>query len=361
LPKILTVVGARPQFIKAAPVSAVFAAQGLGEYLVHTGQHYDRDMSKIFFEELGIRIPDLNLNIGSGSHGAQTGAMLAGLEQAMIVQKPDWVLVYGDTNSTLAGALAAAKLNVPVAHVEAGLRSFNRRMPEEINRVVADAVAMLLFVPTEAGRQNLLREGVPADRIRWTGDVMFDALLMFRQQAARTSTILVRLGLLDAPFVLATIHRAENTDDPARLQAIMEGFGTVAESLRVILPLHPRTRARLVTMQGIGLGRIEIINPVGFLDMIRLESAAQVIATDSGGVQKEAFFQGVPCVTLRDETEWIESVELGWNQLVSPVDPSAIAQAILLARGKKGRPASPYGDGAASKRIAEAIEQAVSG
>jgi len=355
MPKILTVVGARPQFIKVAAVSRALANEGTGEYLVHTGQHYDQDMSEVFFEELGIRKPDLNLNIGSGSHGAQTGAMLAGLEQAMIVQKPDWVLVYGDTNSTLAGALAASKLHVPVAHVEAGLRSFNRHMPEEINRVVADALATLLFVPTEAGRQNLLSEGISADRIRWTGDVMFDAMLMFRQHAARSSPVLDRLGLLNAPFVLATIHRAENTDDSTRLKAIMEGLGTVAESLRVILPLHPRTRARLAAMQGIRMGRIEIIDPVGFLDMIRLESSAQVIATDSGGVQKEAFFHGVPCVTLRDETEWVELVELGWNRLVSPVNPTDIVNAILAARGTKGQPASPYGDGAASKRIAQAM------
>jgi UDP-GlcNAc3NAcA epimerase len=338
-----------------ALVSRALAKEGVQEYLVHTGQHYDHDMSEGFFEELSIRKPDLNLNIGSCSHGAQTGAMLAGLEEAMMVQKPDWVLVYGDTNSTLAGTLAAAKLHVPVAHVEAGLRSFNRHMPEEINRVVADALATLLFVPTEAGRQNLLREGVSADRIRLTGDVMFDAMLMFREQAVRSSTVLDRLELYNAPFVLATIHRAENTDDQARLKAIMDGLGTVAESLRVLLPLHPRTRARLAAMPGISMGRIEVINPVGFLDMIRLESAAQVIATDSGGVQKEAFFQEVPCVTLREETEWIESVELGWNRLVSPVNPSAIAQAVLSARGRKGQMARPYGDGTASQRIAEAI------
>jgi UDP-GlcNAc3NAcA epimerase len=353
--KILAVVGARPQFIKAAPVSRALADEGIGEYLVHTGQHYDEDMSEVFFEELGIRKPDLNLNIGSGSHGAQTGAMLAGLEEAMVAQKPDWVLVYGDTNSTLAGSLAAAKLKVPVAHVEAGLRSFNRQMPEEINRVVADTLGTLLFVPTEVGRQNLLSEGVLADRIRWTGDVMFDAMLMFRQHATRSSTVLDRLGLRNAPFVLATVHRAENTDDPVRLKTIIEGLGTVAESLRVILPLHPRTRARLTAMQGIGIGRIEIIDPVGFLDMIRLESSAQVIATDSGGVQKEAFFHGVPCVTIRNETEWVELVELGWNRLVPPANPSDIVNAVLAARGTKGQPASPYGDGAASKRIAEAI------
>ena len=353
--RILTVVGARPQFIKAAPVSAALAATGLSEYLVHTGQHYDREMSGIFFEELGIRKPDLNLNIGSGAHGAQTGAMLAGLEKSMLEHKPDWVLVYGDTNSTVAGALAAAKLHVPVAHVEAGLRSFNRRMPEEINRVVADALSAILFVPTEAGRHNLLREGVSENRIRWTGDVMYDATLMFRERAVRSSSILDRLKLRDTPFVLATIHRAENTDDSARLTAIIQGLSIVAESIRVVLPLHPRTRARLAAVPGNATGRIQILDPVGFLDMIRLESSAQVIATDSGGVQKEAFFHGVPCVTLRDETEWVELVELGWNRVIPPITPSSITQAILLARGTKGQAATPYGDGQAAHRIAQVL------
>ncbi len=355
--RIFTVVGARPQFVKVAPVSAALAAQGWAEYLVHTGQHYDDDMSAVFFKELGLRQPDLNLHTGSGHHGAQTGAMLAGLEQAMLREKPDWVLVYGDTNSTLAGALAAAKLHLPVAHVEAGLRSFNRRMPEEINRVVADALGTLLFVPTETAWQNLLREGVAPERMAWTGDIMLDATLMFREQALRSSSILDRLHLRGDPYILATIHRAENTDDPARLAAILQGLSTVAESVRVILPLHPRTRARLAPAGGLPLGRIEILNPAGFLDMILLEAGAQVIATDSGGVQKEAFFHGVPCVTLREETEWVELVNLGWNRLVPPVDPSVIASTILAARGRKGQAASPYGDGQAASRIINCLER----
>lgn len=354
--KVLSVVGARPQFIKAAPVSRALRLANITEFLVHTGQHYDRQMSDVFFTELGMPVADLNLKVGSGNHGAQTGAMLAGLERTILEQEPDWVLVYGDTNSTLAGALAAAKLHVPVAHVEAGLRSFNRRMPEEINRVVADALATLLFVPTEAGRQNLLREGVVEDRICWTGDVMFDAMLMFREQAARSSPALDRLGLRNTPFVLATVHRAENTDDPARLVAIIEGLRAVASNLRVVLPLHPRTRARLEQLPRLATKPLEIIEPVGFLDMIGLEMAAQVIATDSGGVQKEAFFHGVPCVTLRGETEWTELVDLGWNRLVPTLGADTIAETILAARGINGRAATPYGDGHASERIAGALD-----
>jgi UDP-GlcNAc3NAcA epimerase len=353
--KVLTVIGARPQFIKATPVSRALRKANIAEFLVHTGQHYDEQMSDVFFSELGIPTPNLNLNVGSGSHGVQTGSMLAGLEQAILEQKPDWVLVYGDTNSTLAGALAAAKLHVPVAHVEAGLRSFNRRMPEEVNRVVADALAAILFVPTEVARKNLLREGVPEDHICWTGDVMLDATLSFRDLAACSSGVLERLRLPGEPFVLATVHRAENTDDPVRLAAIIEGLRTVAATLRVILPLHPRTRVRLKQMSGLTVEPLEIIDPVGFLDMIRLEMAAQVIATDSGGVQKEAFFHGIPCVTLRDETEWTELVDLGWNRLVPVMRSDCIAQTILGARGIKGSEAKPYGDGHASDRVVDVL------
>jgi UDP-GlcNAc3NAcA epimerase len=355
MPKVLSVVGARPQFVKAAPVNRALKAAGLDDFMVHTGQHYDSQMSEVFFSELGIPVPDLNLKVGSGSHGVQTGAMLAGLERTILDQKPDWVLVYGDTNSTLAGALAAAKLHVPVAHVEAGLRSFNRQMPEEINRVVADALASMLFVPTETGRRNLLREGVSADRICFTGDVMLDATLMFRERAEMSSQILERLELRKTPFVLATIHRAENTDDPDRLEMIIEGLRVVARAIRVVLPLHPRTRERLELLPSFQIEPLELIEPLGFLDMVRLEMAAEVIATDSGGIQKEAFFHGVPCVTLRGETEWIELVELGWNRLAPLLSQETIAETILSARGVKGRMATPYGDGHAANRIAKAL------
>ena len=358
--KVLSIVGARPQFIKAAPVSLALRHAGIKEFLVHTGQHYDPQMSDVFFAELGIPEPDLNLNVGSGAHGVQTGAMLAGIERTILEQRPDWVLVYGDTNSTLAGALAAAKLHVPVAHVEAGLRSFNRRMPEEINRIVSDTLATILFVPTEAGRQNLLREGIPEDRICWTGDVMYDAMLMFQERATNCSTVLQRLNLENSPYVLATVHRAENTDDPVRLAAIIEGLRTVAETLRVVLPLHPRTRARIKDLPQLDTTGLEIIEPLGFLDMIRLEMAARVIATDSGGVQKEAFFHQVPCVTLRNETEWTELVDLGWNRLVPSLQATEIAQAVLVARDAKGISATPYGDGRASEHIANALKREVS-
>jgi UDP-GlcNAc3NAcA epimerase len=356
--RIISVIGARPQFVKAAAVSPALAAAGLDEYLVHTGQHYDRQMSEVFFEEMGLRPPDLNLNVGSGSQAAQTGAMLLGLERAMSERQPDCVLVYGDTNSTLAGALAAAKLQVPVAHVEAGLRSFNRRMPEEINRVVADALASFLFSPTETARRNLEREGVPPEKIFLTGDVMYDAVLMFRERAAAAPGILDHLKINGgSPYVLATIHRAENTDDPERLKTILAGLAKVTKHLRVILPLHPRARSRLASVPGLLLDGIEVIEPAGFLDMLRLEMRAQVIATDSGGVQKEAFFHHVPCVTLRDETEWVELVDLGWNRLMPPRDADQVAEAILAARGTAGRAATPYGDGTASKRIAQTLCQ----
>lgn len=353
--RILTIVGARPQFIKAAPVSAALARAGLQEFLLHTGQHYDRSMSEIFFEELGLRPPDLNLEVGSASHAEQTAAMLLGIERALLAQKPDWMVIYGDTNSTLAGALAAAKLHLPVAHVEAGLRSFNRRMPEEINRVVADVIADILFVPTATAQQNLQREGVPKERIIRTGDVMLDVALMFRDVARERSFILDRLGLTDGGYVLATVHRAENTDDPARLAVIVGGLATVARELQVVLPLHPRTR-KLITAGVVQTGGIQIVEPVGFLDMLRLEMSAAVIATDSGGVQKEAFFHRVPCVTLRDETEWVESVELGWNRLCPPVEAGPLAAAVLAARGTAGRAGQPYGDGRAAELIAARLQ-----
>jgi UDP-GlcNAc3NAcA epimerase len=352
--KILTVVGARPQFIKVAPVSAALRAAGISEYLLHTGQHYDRQMSEVFFEELGMRPPDGNLHVGSGSHAVQTGAMLAGIEPAIVAEKPDWVLVYGDTNSTLAGALAASKLHVPVAHVEAGLRSFNRRMPEEINRIVADSVSDILFVPTATAAANLRREGVPDEKIVPTGDVMYDAALLARDRATGRIGVVDRLGLRGRPYVLATIHRAENTDDPECLAAILDALGKVARELPVVFPVHPRTRARLTAAQG-NVPGIVLIDPVGYLDMVQLEVAAAVVATDSGGVQKEAFFHGVPCVTVRAETEWVELVELGWNRLVDPRDSNAIVQAILTAQGTRGIDAKPYGEGQAARKIAETL------
>lgn len=346
---ILTVVGARPQFIKASVVSAAIDADdGFRETLVHTGQHYDHEMSAVFFSELGMREPDLDLGIGSGPHGAQTGAMLAALETAVVEHQPDHVLVYGDTNSTLAGALAAVKLGVPVAHVEAGLRSFNREMPEEINRVVTDHVADLLFAPTDDAVRNLRAEGIPEERIARVGDVMYDVALRFGDMARSRTDLLDRLGL-DGDFVLATVHRAENTDDSDRFAAIVAGLALAAERRPVVWPVHPRS-LKALERAGLDTGNVHTIDPVGYLDMVMLESSAAVIATDSGGVQKEAFFHGTPCVTLRDETEWVELVTSGWNVVCPPTDARSIAAAIDSASRPAERP-DLYGTGNAATEI----------
>jgi UDP-GlcNAc3NAcA epimerase len=357
MPGILTVVGARPQFIKAAPVSRALAELGIQEWVVHTGQHYDREMSAVFFEELQMRLPDTELNVGSGTHAEQTAAMLVGLERTIAGRGPDWVLIYGDTNSTLAGALAAAKLRVPVAHVESGLRSFNREMPEEVNRIVADSLASALFIPTEAARQNLSREGTPEERVLWTGDVMYDVALAFKPAAMAKSQILEKLGLEEKNYVLATLHRAENTDNEGRLRAALEGLARAAQDVPVVLPMHPRT-TKMLSKLPVDLGGIRVIAPVGFLDMVRLEAGAGLIATDSGGVQKEAFFHRVPCVTLRDETEWVELVDLGWNRICPPLCAEEVARTILAAIGTRGAEGQPYGDGHAAKRIAGFLQHA---
>ena len=354
--KVLSVVGARPQLVKAAVVSRAIASHpGLEEVLVHTGQHYDDRMSAVFLRELDMAEPAVNLGIGSGPHGVQTGRMLAALEPVIQEHAPDWVLVYGDTNSTLAAALAAAKLRVPVAHVEAGLRSFNRAMPEEVNRIVTDHVAELLFAPTAGAVANLIREGLPPERIREVGDVMYDAVLFYRDRAGRTSSILETVGLEPGGYVLSTIHRAENTDDPRRLEAILGALRDVAEeTIPVVLPIHPRTRKMAEGLAAWNAhGALRIIEPVGYLDMARLQQYAAAIATDSGGVQKEAFFHGIPCVTLREETEWVELVELGWNRVCPPRDRGGIADAVRRAIGSTGRPGRPYGDGRAGAAIAD--------
>jgi len=357
--KVLTVVGARPQFVKASVVSRALRARGDVEVLVHTGQHYDANLSQVFFEELEIPRPDHHLGVGSLPHGAQTGRMLEGLEKTILAAQPlDWVLVYGDTNSTLAGALAAAKLHVPLAHVEAGLRSGDRGMPEEVNRIVADHVSDLLLAPTEAARAHLEREGLGA-RTRVTGDVMFDVALRFGAVAAARSRILERLALAPRSYLLATVHRAETTDDPERLRAVLEALARLARDLRVVVPLHPRTRA---VLEKAGLGAatrdLIVIEPVGYLDMTMLEKNARLIATDSGGVQKEAFFHEVPCVTLRDETEWVELVALGWNRLAPPRDAASVERALRAAldAAPRGQAARPYGAGDAAERVVAALQ-----
>jgi len=343
--KVLTVVGARPQFIKAAPVSRVLRKTH-EEFLLHTGQHYDDAMSDLFFRQLDIPAPDRNLEVGSGPHGAQTGAMLAGIESVAIEQRPDWVLVYGDTNSTLAGALAGAKLHIPVAHVEAGLRSHDRRMPEETNRVVADHVSSLLLCPTQTAVANLAREGV-TEGVEMTGDVMHDAFLQNIEVAERSCRILDDLRLTAGGYALLTIHRAENTEQPERLKAILEGVA--ASGMLAILPIHPRTRGVI----GDVAENVRIVDPVGYLEMLVLEKSAEVIVTDSGGVQKEAYFAGRPCVTVRDTTEWTETVDAGWNVLVGS-DSRAIASAMREFRPASARPPL-FGDGHAAERVVEAL------
>ncbi len=347
--RILTVVGARPQFIKAAVVSRAIARQsGMEEQILHTGQHFDADMSARFFDELEVPEPAFNLGIGGGSHGQNTGRMIEGIERVLLDQTPHWVLVYGDTDSTLAGTLAAVKLHIPVAHVEAGLRSFNRRMPEEINRVLTDHAATRLFAPTASAVTNLLNEGIGGDAVQQVGDVMYDAALFYGKKAERVSSILQDLDLNPKSYVLATLHRAENTDDPARLGTILDGFR--ASGQRIILPLHPRTRSRLNSF-GLTLpGNVRGIPPVGYLDMVQLERNASLIATDSGGVQKEAFFHQVPCVTLRDETEWVELVEAGWNRLAPP-ETGTIAAQLHDGAGRLGKSVAPYGNGDAAERM----------
>lgn len=359
--RIATVVGARPQFIKAAAVSRLLRmTDGVDEVFIHTGQHYDDNMSDVFFEELAIPTPDLNLGIGSGTHGAQTGRMLEALEKAFVETRPDWVLVYGDTNSTLAAALAAVKLHIKVAHVEAGLRSFNRAMPEEINRILTDQIADLLFVPTQTAVDNLKREGFAPERIHFVGDVMYDAALYYGERSEATSRVLQRLDLEPKSYILATIHRAENTDDPNRLQAVFNALSQLADRIPLVLPLHPRTRATL-ERQGLGAAlspALRCIDPVGYLDMVMLEKHARLIATDSGGIQKEAYFYQVPCVTLRDETEWVETVELGWNVVCPPTSAERVVETVLRQLDSRGEANhSPYGNGSAAALIIERLLQ----
>lgn len=345
--RVLSVVGARPQFVKSAVVERALTERGVEVLGVHTGQHYDERMSEVFFRQLGIAKPYVNLGIGSASHGVQTGRMLAAIEAVVIDAQPDAVVVYGDTNSTLAGALAASKLLVPVAHVEAGLRSFNRAMPEEQNRIVTDHLCAVLLAPSPAAMDNLAREGL-AERAVNVGDVMRDAQAIVGA-TVDPAAVCAAYEVQPGGFVLATVHRAENTDDPARLQAILRGLG--GSPLPVLLPLHPRTLARL---GGADLpARVRVVKPAGYVEMTALEMACERIATDSGGVQKEALWVGVPCVTLRSETEWVETVDAGWNTLVGT--DAELLRAALSAPPPTGSPPQLYGDGAAGARIADVI------
>jgi len=355
--KIMTVVGARPQLIKAAIVSqALRKLPGTQEIIVHTGQHYDENMSQIFLDELDIPKVDYQSEISTASHAKQTGEMMGSIEDVILAEKPDWLLIYGDTNSTLAAALAAAKLHIPIAHVEAGLRSYNRKMPEEINRLVADQLADVLFAPTKQAVLNLKKEGYSANKIIEVGDVMYDVALFFGKKSEKVSKILSKLQLKNKSYILSTIHRAENTNDQIKLFSIFTALEKVAESMQVVLPLHPRTRKSILKHYPKLLMQtnLTIIEPVGFLDMIMLEKNAALIVTDSGGVQKEAFFYQVPCVTVREETEWVELIELNWNRLVPPVDSDFIYQQIMNSLGTVGdADQHPYGVGNAAKLISE--------
>lgn len=352
--KIVTVIGARPQFIKAAAVNReIQSRQGIEEILVHTGQHYDANMSDVFFDELNIPRPQYNLDIHGVGHGAMTGRMLEGIEQILFDEKPDVLMVYGDTNSTIAGALAAKKLHIPVAHVEAGLRSHNMRMPEEVNRILTDRISDYLFCPTDDALLNLRREGFDNldAQVHKVGDVMQDAALFYASRAKRPG------GVPEKEFVLCTIHRAENTDVSNRLALIFDELRSCSASMPVVLPLHPRTKAAL-KREDISTEGITLIDPVGYLEMVWLLQHAGVVCTDSGGLQKEAFFFGKPCVTVRDETEWVELVENGLNRLAPPIQRGVILDSIRLAHETAASinfNQNLYGNGEASKRIVDML------
>ncbi len=349
--KILSIVGARPEFVQATPVSRALRERHQ-EILVHTGQHYDYRMSGTFFAELGTPAADYNLEVGSGSHGHQTGEMLAKIEDVLLAEKPDVVIIRGDTNSTLAGALAASKLHVPIVHIEAGERSYDRRMPEEINRVVSDAVANLHFCVSQTAVRRLASEGI-VDSVYWVGDVMLDVHRLMLPIARRDATIVSTLGLRRGEYSLATVHRAANTDNPDRLSGIMRALAQVGET--VVFPVHPRTRNILRTLELDLPKTVQLIEPVGYLDMLMLEEGARLIATDSGGVQREAYFLGRPCLTLRDETEWTETVDVGWNRLVG-ADPEVIVGAWWSFAPSVERPPI-FGDGTAAQKIADLVDR----
>lgn len=345
--KVLTAIGARPQFIKAGPVSKALKTKGIEEIVVHSGQHYDQNMSDLFFEELDLPTPHLNLGVGSGSHAEQTAAMLIGFEKALLQYKPDWVLVHGDTNSTLAAALAAAKLGVRIAHNEAGLRSFNRSMPEEHNRVLVDHCSDLMFCPTMRAVGQLHAEGIVTG-VHQVGDVMYDCLLGYREVAVSQSQILNQLSITRGDYVLVTIHRAYNVDVPSRLESLVHSLAETKE--RFVIPVHPRLKEKL-RVSGITLpSNVVATPPLGYLDMLQLEQNARLILTDSGGVQKEAYMLKIPCITVRPETEWMETVEAGWNRLTD-VDEHEIIDALTTNWWPEAHP-ELFGDGTAAQAIA---------
>ena len=347
--KFVSVVGARPEFIQATPVSRALR-KNHQEILVHTGQHYDYKMSQTFFDELGIPAPDYNLEVGSGSHAGQTAEILVRFEELLLKEKPNCVIVRGDTNSTLAGALAASKLHIPMVHIEAGERSFDRRMPEEINRLVADKLASAFFCVSQTAVKQLANEGITKD-VYWVGDVMLDANLANRPLARQKSTVLSTLGLTSASYGLVTVHRAANTDDPQRLANIVKALSQVGET--VVFPVHPRTRGALDKLDVKFGDNVRLVEPVGYFDMMVLEENARIIATDSGGVQREAYFMQKPCITLRDETEWTETVQVGWNKLVGVEVERIVSEWKTFTPPAEQPPI--FGDGKAGEKIAEIL------
>ncbi len=354
-PCVLSIVGARPQFVKLAPFSHALQAAGATGVILHTGQHYDAGMSQLFFEELEIPAPDINLGVGSGTHGVQTARMIEGIEKTIQDLRPSVVVVFGETNSTLAGALAESKMGIPIAHIEAGLRSFNRAMPEEINRIVTDVLSNLLLCPTPAAAIRLRQETV-VGRVEVVGDIMVDAHHHFLPHAMQRSSILERLGLPPRTYILSTLHRAENTDRKDRLERILTFLGTFRET--VVLPLHPRTRTR---MREFGLSlplNVHATEPLGYLDMLRLQASCLGVATDSGGLQKEAYLSKVPCLTLRNETEWVETLKTGWNHLV-PIDLDPLPSLPTLFREPPSEHPPIFGDWHASERIVALILETV--
>jgi UDP-GlcNAc3NAcA epimerase len=360
--KLVTIVGARPQFVKAATVSRAIAKYNkdtdntkchIEELIIHTGQHYDTNMSDVFFEQMEISKPDYNLGIGGGMHGLMTGRQLEKIEEVLLKEKPDCVLVYGDTNSTLAGALAAIKLHISVAHVEAGLRSYNRRMPEEVNRVLTDHISTYLFSPTENALNNLLSEGIPRENIFVVGDVMYDASLFYKSRAVKPIW-LDDLPVQDGNYLLCTIHRAENTDEPEKIRSIFSGLEKFG--FPVILPLHPRTKKLLKGRDVFVPKNIHIVEPVGYLEMVWLESHCKMVATDSGGVQKEAYFHGKPCVVLREETEWVELVEAGAN-LIAGSDSDLIFKSLKKLVSNYSDFAPLYGSGNSAEQIVDFVRK----
>lgn len=358
--RIITIVGARPQFVKAAMLSRAISMrnkEGMSfeEKLIHTGQHYDENMSRVFFHEMGILKPTWQLHCGNHTHGAMTGQMLMDIEKILTDNQPDYVLVYGDTNSTLAGALAASKLHIPVVHVEAGLRSFNKAMPEEINRILTDHVSSILCCPTQTAVQNLHKENITKG-VYHVGDIMYDAALLFGKEAEQRSTILQTLGLSPKEFLLCTVHRAENTDSQERLCQIAQAWTEIAASERIVIPLHPRTRIYLEKYNLLATlqqhPNILFTAPLGFLDMVMLERNARIILTDSGGIQKEAYFHKTPCITLREETEWTETIESGWNQLAGFHAKDIIK---CLSTSNDRKEIQEYGDGNTAQKILDLL------